>query len=248
MWSPKFFKHFPSLSFRESSKVRPGCTFFFWNGFASLVHAWEPSTQVKAQSHWSHCFLNIFLIAGEQNKCVFLTRLSHQKLNVLTVFSVDIPATSPGYTFTILSRRSHTGEIWTSCLMGISQFSSLTINMLYLPSIPHTQVAWAQLTKAQRVLFGWFFGVMEQGSLWCQQRKECTFVSGKSLQLTIHLLHCLIPVESSWQIWMLVKLLPGLREFGGSSDQGTTFLGQRGCGLPLLWGVLAFSFSRCLMV
>ena len=36
-------------------------------------------------------------------------------------------------------------------------------------------------------------------------------------------------------------LAAGLREFGGSSDQGTTFLRQRGCGLPLLWGILACS-------
>ncbi len=40
-----------------------------------------------------------------------------------------------------------------------------------------------------------------------------------------------------------MKLPPGLREFGGSSDQGTTFLGEfPGCGLPLLWGVLVLTF------
>ena len=103
MWSPKFFKHLPSLSFRERLQVSTGWFFFETDlhpQFMSCM-ATTNTVLVKAQSHWSHCFVNIFLIAGGQNKRVFLTRLSHPKAKCTS--EVYTPATSPGGAFTILS-------------------------------------------------------------------------------------------------------------------------------------------------
>lgn len=139
--------------------------------------------------------------------------------------------------------------------MGISQFSSLTINMLYLPSILPSLDSWTTSSRWHghnlprlRVGFCWLIlrsdGAGRSFFMTATQRMQ--HARGTSPQI-FHT--SLVPffmtqynVESKMghhQSSCCSCLAAGLREFGGSSDQGTTFLRQRGCGLPLLWGILA---------
>ena len=138
--------------------------------------------------------------------------------------------------------------------------------MLYLPSILPSLDSWTTSYRwhghnLPRLRVGFllvdFLGVMEQRVIiYDSNATNATCVRDIATNISCISASSLIPdpqmlvpffmtqynVESKMghhQSSCCSCLAAGLREFGGSSDQGTTFLRQRGCGLPLLWGILA---------